>query len=789
MAAQANNNVARVTCLSASDCWAVGAYNNGVADQTLTEHWDGTSWVIVSSPNTGARQDNVLNGVACASFSNCWAVGRANNGTVDQTLIEHWDGSSWTIVVSPNNSTTQSHVLNAVTCTSATDCVAVGQYYGSTSRWQTLIEHWDGSSWTIAISPNGLIDQHNYLNGLTCVSSSDCWAVGYYLNGLANQTLIEHWNGTIWTMVLSANTDPMRENILSGVTCTSTSDCWAVGSNWTGTANQTLTQHWDGTSWAIVASANTVAQYNTLSEVRCTSASNCWTVGTYNSNSANHTLIEWWNGSSWAIVASPNSSDTVGNTLSGIDCATASNCWAVGWHIGPGVTQTLFESWNGTAWTIVTSPNIDTAETENGLSRVTCLSSSNCWAVGAYYPYGSMGSTPPQNLILHWDGTAWAVFPLPNTDTTQRNNLSAVTCASASDCWAVGSYHASTNLALPAQTLIVRWDGTLWSIVSSPNQNTTADNILSGVTCASARDCWAVGYAVVPGDYQTLIEHWDGSSWTITPSPNHPPGHNELSGVTCRSSNLCWAVGSYYRFDDPGVTGRTLVERWDGHAWTIVDSPNTAEFVHNYLTSVSCPSNSDCWAVGRSRPDSFQTLIEHWDGALWTIVAAPDPGTTASYYLLDVTCPSSSDCWAAGYFDNGTANRTMVNHWDGSSWDVVASPNNNATQAHALIGIACAPFADCWAVGYYSDNYNQILIERYTAPLSLVSAASRKIHGGAGAFEIDLPLSGSPGIECRGGGGLGNHQVAFTFGAPRQCERDSSQRWNSVRCQFPGRER
>src|SRR5205807_728309 len=138
------------------------------------------SWAIVISPNTSSTQDNVLNGVTCVSASDCWAIGYYNNGSDVQKLIGQWNGSAWSIVTSPNTSTTQDNILNGVTCVSASDCWAVGEYYVSNVNHHTLIERWDGTSWAILTSPNTSATEDNFLNGVTCASASDCWAVGYY---------------------------------------------------------------------------------------------------------------------------------------------------------------------------------------------------------------------------------------------------------------------------------------------------------------------------------------------------------------------------------------------------------------------------------------------------------------------------------------------------------------------------------------------------------------------------------------------------------------------------------
>jgi hypothetical protein len=627
-ASTSTNVLTGVTCVSASECWAVGYYASSTY-QTLVERWDGTAWTIVSSPSTSA-QINRLTGVTCASSSECWAVGYYGADPF-QTLIERWDGSAWTIVSSPNiNGGT--NVLNGVTCASASDCWAVG-YYGTTNL--TLIERWDGTAWAIVSSPNYIPSQPtrdpypNVLEAVTCVSASECWAVGYYAIFQTNQTLIERWDGTAWTIVTSPNTSAPQPNILTGVTCSSASECWAAGSYLANT-NQTLIERWDGTSWAIVSSPNisSTPQDNYLLGVICPSASACWAVGYYGANTK-QALIEQWDGTAWAIVNSPITTDTRSNTLFGVTCVSASGCWAVGFYDGVPAQANLIEHWDGSAWSVVTSPN-PSATQPDVLYSVTCTSASDCWAVGGY-SNGNAGQT----LAEHWDGSAWAIISSPSATASDNNNLNGVTCVSASDCWAVGSYRMGSAFS----SLFEHWDGTAWTIVDSPN-DTPSDGSPDSVACVSASDCWAVGQ----GDGEPMVERWDGTAWTIVPSPN-TPGY--LGSVTCLSASNCWAVGS---FRDPTFgSAQTLIEYWDGTAWTIITSPNRSKTDNNVLNGVACLSALDCSAVGYSGFNDSQTLIERWDGTSWAIV--PSPNTSSTNRLNSVTCASGSDCWTVGIDD------------------------------------------------------------------------------------------------------------------------------------------
>jgi len=390
------------------------------------------------------------------------------------------------------------------------------------SESMPLVSGAQSNDWSIVSSPNTGATQHNALRGVTCVSASECWAVGYYLSDNAAQTLIERWDGTSWSIVSSPNTSATQSNFLLGVTCMSASECWAVGYYYNDNViSQTLIERWDGTSWAIVSSPNTsTTDYNSLSGVTCVSASECWAVGYYftGDNFVDQTLIERWDGTSWSIVSSPNTSTTEANVLLGLTCVSASECWGVGYYYGLDdlISQTLIERWDGTSWTIVNSPNTNTRS--NVLLGVTCGSASDCWAVGDYAFTGSV----LQTLIERWDGTSWEIVSSPNTSTTQSNLLYSVTCGPASDCWAVGYYivDAVSNLN---QTLIERWDGTSWEIVSSPNTSTTQSNLLYGVTCGSTPDCWAVGYYYNASSVaQTLALRYTASP-TPTPTPTGTP--------------------------------------------------------------------------------------------------------------------------------------------------------------------------------------------------------------------------------------------------------------------------
>jgi hypothetical protein len=330
-----------VSCTSSINCMAVGSYATGLGfDRTLVESWNGSTWTIASSRNQGTGE-NVLDGVSCTSATRCVAVGwyiSASNGL--QTLAERWNGSAWSITASPNMSAGVGALdrLNAVSCTSASSCVAVGDYWNATGGYQTLVESWNGGTWTIVASPDQG-NTYNLLDGVSCTSSTSCVAVGWYLPNAA-QTLIESWNGSAWTVVASPNQGTGSE--LSAVSCTSSTRCVAVGWYYWN-ATQTLVESWNGSTWTVTASPNQGA-VSEFSDVSCTSSTRCVAVGDYYiGSSPNHTLVETWNGSAWTVVASPNKGSG-SNDLTGVSCTSSTRCVAVGAWSAPAASQTLVET-------------------------------------------------------------------------------------------------------------------------------------------------------------------------------------------------------------------------------------------------------------------------------------------------------------------------------------------------------------------------------------------------------------------------------------------------------------
>lgn len=380
---------------------------------------------------------------------------------------------------------------------------------------------------------------------------------------------------------------PGASSQLEGDFCRTSSDCWAVG-DYRATSGAQLNQalHWNGSTWSQATTPNpggtASTSFSELFGVRCKAANDCWAVGDYAKNGANLDQALHWNGSKWSLVPTP----TPGGTLSGDDnrlfdvvCPTTTNCWATGQYGSNGVALNQVLHWNGSTWSQVSAPNPGgTASNDvNSLDSVRCTATSNCWAVGAA---GTLGpSFLVFNEALHWNGTHWSQATTPDpggTATGDFSALSAVSCTSATNCWADGNYgsqgppNTSLNQAL-------HWDGSTWALVPTPDPDGTgggASNALIGLSCTSATNCWAVGdYGSISGGVGVVLNealHWDGGIWSQKPTPN-PAGtantdFNELIWVHCSSTSNCWAVGST---ETPAGPLLNQALRWNGAKWSI----------------------------------------------------------------------------------------------------------------------------------------------------------------------------------------------------------------------------
>jgi hypothetical protein len=325
-----------VSAASATEALAVGPNPTQAAVQgPFADHWNGTAWTGMQLLTPSGTTASLL-GVADVAPGNGWAVGFSTNTSTDQdqTLIERWNGTSWSIVPSPDpaGGSTGSDELWAIAAVSPTDIWAAGDDFAGGGSIVPLFANYNGTSWTAVAPP---ADGAGFMLGLTAIAANNVWAVG----DVSSQAFTsEHWNGTSWSVVstpsVNAGSNPIEE--LTAVTAVSATNLWASG--WVGNIDnenklEPIILHSTGGAWSRVTAPNAGSEGSRLNGITSDGADNVFAVGTtQDSNGSLLTLIEQYNGSSWKAIPSPDPGKTGSlsdNVLTAAGSA-ASQVWAVG---------------------------------------------------------------------------------------------------------------------------------------------------------------------------------------------------------------------------------------------------------------------------------------------------------------------------------------------------------------------------------------------------------------------------------------------------------------------------
>jgi len=283
--------------------------------------------------------------------------------------------------------------------------------------------------------------------------------------------------------------------------------------------------------------------------------------------------------------------------------------------------------------------------------------------------------------------------------------LDAVTCTASSSCTAVGSYGSSGDTV----TLAEAWNGSAWTVQPTPNPAGGSNSNLAGVSCGSPSACLAVGDYYDGRGNGVLAEMWNGTSWAIesVPLPSGGLG-GALLGVSCTSATACTAVGDYA---DSSNTNVALAEVWNGTDFASETVPTPVDATTSALAAVSCsalPSRA-CEAVGFNYVEGgvvAMTLAERWNGTSWSAQNTPAPNdSSGGSYPSGVSCSAPKACTSVDEAFNGSGDLGYgwVQAWNGTTWSNRKTPNPKGATASTLSGVSCstAPSRTCTAVGYY----------------------------------------------------------------------------------------
>jgi hypothetical protein len=322
--------------------------------------------------------------------------------------------------------------------------------------------------------------------------------------------------------------------------------------------------------------------------------------------------------------------------LSGSLAAVAALSTADAWSVGNDILH-----FNGATWSAV-------AKVAGGgsLADVSALAADDVWAAG------TLESAP---LAEHWNGTTWAQVATPSLG-GDSGSFNSILALSATDVWGGGQVVTETLIA----PLFEHWNGKTWSVVPSAH----AAGFIQKLAGTGPDDVWAVGYTTATTP-KPLIEHFNGTQWRQVTAP-FPGIGGQLYGVVALSPTSAWAVGLSTLAkvgtaqQSPGSPVQTLIEHWDGQSWQVVPSPNigpTSASQRNVLYAVAALSASDVWTAGQfALPDGSGSqlgLALHWNGTAWSITAVPDVGLSTGYRGVGVAQSSTVFLVGTGAFGGG----------------------------------------------------------------------------------------------------------------------------------------
>ncbi|GAA3341201.1 hypothetical protein GCM10020358_31650 [Amorphoplanes nipponensis] len=347
-----------------------------------------------------------------------------------------------------------------------------------------------------------------------------------------------------------------------------------------------------------------------------------------------------------------------------------------------------------TSWAVLSTPNRGVIANE--LYGSAALSATSAWAAGSWY---DPNLAAPRTLIERWNGISWSTVTSPNA-TPYYNELRDIDATSATNAWAVGYANGAPGVnGQPRNTLAMRWNGSRWSVVPTPQPGTNLRQ-LYGVKAFGPSDAWSVGwYHDASFHGEALLLHWNGTAWTQVTAPDPGTSGNSLEAVAGAAPDDVWAVGSYTDSGDSGVLGHPLALHYDGARWTRAELPpqsGSGTFLH----SVTALSPDDVWAVG-SRNGYHEPAAYHFDGAAWSEVPISVATGTGNNVLYGVAGTAANQVWAVGYTSSGGGPQPLALRWNGTTFTAENVPPQPI--GGMLAGVAATAGPTVFAAGTRSD--------------------------------------------------------------------------------------
>ena len=367
----------------------------------------------------------------------------------------------------------------------------------------------------------------------------------------------------------------------------------------------------------------------------------------------------------------PGLSSSEGGSLYGVAAVSASDVWTVGYQTTvAGDSKDSVEHWDGSTWQQEAVPSPGSVKWPYaGLTSVAAVSADDVWAAGtADTPNNGYSFT---SYMEHWNGTAWKqtmLSPKCSWNGQPWDGLNSIAVLSANNVWAAGFCYWS-SLSGGTSTLVEHWNGSTWTQLATPNPSSVEDYFY-GVTAVSANDVWAFGFQGDPGSCTPLVEHWNGTKWSVVQTPRLPTAAvtGLLTSGSVVSANNIYAVGHW----NNARRGVSLVDNWNGTKWSTVASQSLTGSNAPVLSGVSAVSAKDIWAAGYVIGGNNNVLADHYNGHTWALTQVAGLSGTKVPYLYGVVAVTASDAWAVGEWVHSRSSGPLVEHFNGKQWTAVS---------------------------------------------------------------------------------------------------------------------
>lgn len=356
----------------------------------------------------------------------------------------------------------------------------------------------------------------------------------------------------------------------------------------------------------------------------------------------------------WKIVATPPAADI---TLASVSAFSSRDAWFTG--LDESSYDRLAWHWDGNAITetapIPTGPFFFQAYSHDVPTTGSFSSDTDGWML--------MGDDQSSLAIAdRWHDGRWTRIPLAVSPDPRdlAHWVTSIAPVSATDAWAFGATYSRSLGLRSLGALIEHWDGVRWSVVPNP-ASAKERSILERFKVISATDVWALGRtAGAEGAPEPLVEHWDGAQWSIIAiAPAASPA--SVSSVSASGPNDVWVAGAQTMAGTVN-TAVPLVEHWDGTTWTVMT--NLPDLGNAAIDSVFAAGPGDVWAAVQ-QPGQGVTSFLHWDGKTWTTVPSPEPARYGLSYQFVLGGTGPADIWGVGAVTNlsaGARNVAQVIH-------------------------------------------------------------------------------------------------------------------------------